>query len=346
MAKIRLRYIQEFIGKNGAVFRYFRRPGCKRVPLPGLPGSAEFMAAYQTALGAPRPPIGEKRSKSGTVSAIIAAYYLSLDFGALAPGTQAMRRAILERFRAEHGDKPIGLLPSKFIVLTLNKLKPHAARNWFKAIRHLMAFAVSIGACQIDPTQGVKLPKAKSKGHRPWTDAEVAAYQSTHPIGSKARLAFALAYYTGQRRGDVVRMGRQHIDNGLIHVVQGKTGAVLDVPLHPNLQRVIDATASNQLLLLTTKGHKPYTPNDFSEQFRAWCDDAGLPADCHFHGLRYSAAKALAEAGCTPHEIAAMTGHATLAMVQKYSKAAEQRRLAGEAMAKLIANERGIEAAN
>ena len=81
--------------------------------------------------------------------------------------------------------------------------------------------------------------------------------------------------------------------------------------------------------------------NDFSDQFRQWCNEAGLPRDCHFHGLRYSAAKMLAEAGCTPHQIAAITGHQNLAMVQKYSKAAEQRRLATEAMAKLLASDAG-----
>jgi len=341
MARIRLQYVQEFVGRNGDVFRYFRRHGCKRLRLPGAPGSAEFMAAYEAALDAPRPLIGEKRSKSGTVGATITAYYLStLYFGSLSAGTQQMRRAILERFRAEHGDKPIASMPPQFISLTLNKLKPHAARNWFKAIRHVMAFAVSVGICKTDPTQGVKLPKAKSKEHRPWTPEEVAAYESAHPIGTKARLAFALGYYTAQRRSDVVRMGRQHIRDGYINVRQDKTDAVLDIPLHPLLQQIIDATPSEHLTLLTTKAGRPYAPNDFSEQFRAWCAAAKLPADCHFHGLRYSAAKTLAEAGCTPHQIAAITGHATLAMVQKYSKAVEQRRAASEAMAKLIENEK------
>jgi integrase len=320
MARIRLQYVQQFVGKDGDVFRYFRRPGCKRVRLPGAPGSAEFMEAYQAALDAPRPPIGEKRSNAGTVGATIGAYYLSsLYFGSLAPGTQGMRRAILERFRAEHGDKPIASMPPQFISLTLNKLKPHAARNWLKALRHLMAFAVSVGICKIDPTQAMKLPKAKSKEHRPWTPEEITAYESAHP-------------------SDVVRMGRQHIRDGYINVRQDKTDAVLDIPLHPLLRQIIDSTPSDHLMLLTTKAGKPYTPNDFSEQFRVWCDAAGLPTDCHFHGLRYSAAKVLAEAGCTPHQIAAVTGHATLAMVQKYSKAVEQRRLASEAMAKVIAN--------
>jgi integrase len=116
---------------------------------------------------------------------------------------------------------------------------------------------------------------------------------------------------------------------------------VLDIPLHPRLRTIIDAADDSHLTFMITKTGKPYSPNDFSDQFRQWCAMAGLPAECHFHGLRYSAAKTLAEAGCTPHQIAAITGHKTLAMVQKYSKAAQQRRLASEAMAKLLANDGG-----
>jgi hypothetical protein len=89
-------------------------------------------------------------------------------------------------------------MPPKFIALTLNKLQPHAARNWFKTIKHLMQYAVSVELVRIDPTRDIKLPKASSKEHRPWTDAEIAAYEAKHPIGSKARLAFALGYYTAQ----------------------------------------------------------------------------------------------------------------------------------------------------
>ena len=206
MARIQLPYVQEFVGKNGAVFRYFRRPGCKRVAA-GTPGSAEFMTAYQTALDAPRPPIGIKRSKAGTVGAAIGAYYLSpLYFGALAPGTQAMRRAILERFRTEHGDKPIALLPREFIALTLAKMRPFAARNWLKAIRHLMLFVVSAGMRKDDPTQGIKLPSAKTNGIYTWTEQDISTFQAAHPIGTRAHLAFALLLYTGQRRSDVIRM--------------------------------------------------------------------------------------------------------------------------------------------
>ena len=210
-------------------------------------------------------------------------------------------------------------MPPKFIALTLNKLQPHAARNWFKTIKHLMQYAVSVELVRIDPTRDIKLPKASSKEHRPWTDAEIAAYEAKHPIGSKARLAFALGYYTAQRRSDVVRMGRQHIAGNFIRVVQDKTGATLDIPLHPRLKTIIDAAAGD-LLFLVTKTSKPFSADDLGHQFQRWCRAAGLPLDCHFHGLRYSAAKMLAEAGCTPHQIAAITGHQTLAMVQKLKK--------------------------
>jgi integrase len=340
MSNIRLRYIKAWVDKKtGKAYWRFRRRGFKEVTLPGMPGSRDFMNAYHAALEQPQAEIGAKRTRSGTVNAAIIGYYQSLAFRDLAPGTQAMRRAIMERFRADHGDRTIADMPAKFILLMLNKLQPHAARNWFKAIRALMQYAVSVELCRVDPTQGLKAPKAKSKGHRPWSDSEIAAYEAKHPIGSKARLAFALGYYTAQRRGDVIRMGRQHIRNGFIQVRQEKTGAVLDIPLHPRLRTIIDAAADNNLTLLITKTGKPYSGNDFSEAFRTWCDAAALPKECHFHGLRYRAADMLAEAGCTMHEIASITGHATLAMVQKYTKAARQRRLASEAMAKLIANE-------
>ena len=55
-----LPYVQEYRDRQGKARRYFRRPGYKRVPLPGTPGAPQFMAAYQAALAAERPPIGRR----------------------------------------------------------------------------------------------------------------------------------------------------------------------------------------------------------------------------------------------------------------------------------------------
>ena len=164
-----------------------------------------------------------------------------------------MRRAILERFRAEHGDRPIALLPQQFIALTLSKMRPFAARNWLKAIRHLMQFAVSVGLRKDDPTQGIKLRSVKTDGIYTWSEQNIEVFEAAYPVGTKARLAFALLLYTAQRRSDIIRMGRQHISNGVLHVRQQKTGATLSIPVHPDLQAIIDATSTDHLTFLTTK---------------------------------------------------------------------------------------------
>jgi integrase len=69
--------------------------------------------------------------------------------------------------------------------------------------------------------------------------------------------------------------------------------------------------------------------------FRSWCDAAGLPQHCVFHGLRKSACTRLADAGCTAHEIAAISGHKTLKEVERYTKGADQARLARAAMERI-----------
>jgi integrase len=326
-----LRYVQTFGG-----YHYFRRPGFPRVRLPGLPFSPEFMRAYETAMGLASAPIGVSRSKPGSVAATVAAYLTSVQFAQLAAGTQANRRSILQRFRDQHGHLPIGIMPAKFIAATLGTLKPHAAGAWLKTLRALCQFAVTAGMIRQDPTVGVRLPRARTERRRAWTPEEIARYEATHPIGTKARLAFALALYTLQRRGDVLRMGRQHIRDGLLAVRQEKTGVALSLPVRPELAAIIDATPVTGLsTFLVTKSGLRFTGPNFSEQFRMWCDVAGLPDTCTYHGLRATGCTMLADAGSTVHEIAAWSGHMTLKEVEGYTRSADQRRLAGSALGKL-----------
>lgn len=332
---MKLRYVQAWVDKKtGIPYHRFRRAGFPSVSLPGLPGSREFMAAYQDALDQPHAPIGTSRSKPGSVAAAIAAYLLSPQFTELAPGTQAARRAILQRFRDQHGGLPIAAMPSKFVAVALSKKKPHAARNWMKALRGLCQFAIAVEMIDADPTRDIKLPKAKTTSHRAWSDPEIEAYERAHPIGSKARLALALGLYTIQRAGDVIRLGRQHIHNGTITLRQRKTGAALALPIRPELQRIIDATPSGQMTFLVTDTGRQWRSTYFSDRFRQWCNEAGLPRECTFHGLRVTGCTVLADAGCNTHEIAAWSGHMTLKEVERYTRGYDQRRLAVAALAK------------
>jgi integrase len=107
----------------------------------------------------------------------------------------------------------------------------------------------------------------------------------------------------------------------------------LAIPIHAKLAAIIAETPADNLNLLTTKAGKPFSPAGVGNWFRDRCNEAGLP-HCSAHGLRKAAARRLAEAGCTTHEIAAITGHASLSEVQRYTKAADQKRLALAAMEK------------
>jgi integrase len=244
-------YVHAFVDRHGKPRFYLRRRGHERVALPGLPYSPTFMSAYESAMRgeAGRVEIGASRSRPGTVNAAVAGYFGSLAFASLADGTRRIRRHILERFRAEHGDKGIATLARTHIERMINAkaTTPGAALNFLVALRMLMRHAVAVGLRADDPTAGIRCPTFRSAGFYTWTESDIAAFEARHPIGTPPRLALALLLYTAQRRSDVIKMGRQHIRDGLVHVRQGKTGAELVIPVHPDLQTVLDASPADQL---------------------------------------------------------------------------------------------------
>jgi integrase len=282
--------------------------------------------------------------------ALAVSYYNSLAFRRMGQKTQSVYRNIIDRFcretdtrGKEHGDEPAAGLQTKHIVklMAARADKPDSANGLRKVLRVMMQHAIEIELRSDDPTQGVKTIKPKSKlGFHRWTEDEIAQFEARHPIGSKPRLALALGLYTGQARQDVVKMGPQHIRDGILSWVRGKTerstGTELSIPVHPNLRSIIDATPSGHLTFLVTEFGKPFAVAGFGNWFREQCDMANL-RHCSFHGLRKAASVRLAEAGCTPHEIAAITGHASLKEIVRYTQTADRKRLARSAMEKVKA---------
>jgi integrase len=328
MTKLHLKYVQSYRG-----YHYFRRRGMPVIPLPGVVGSAEFMQAYQQALATAPAPIGaSKRSLPGSISCALAEYFTSQSFRGLAAATQMKRRGLLERIREPHGQMQLASMPKEFVIVLLDTLTPHTAHSTLIALRHFTGWCVERKLMCDDPTFGVRLRMPKSDGHATWSEDEIARFEAAHAIGTKARLALVLGLYTAQRRADVIRIGRQHIRDGVLTVRQQKTGVTLAIPVHSDLAKIIAATQTGHLTLLTTKTGKSYEADDFSEQFRAWCNAAGLPQHCVFHGLRKAALTRLASLGCTVHEIAAISGHKSLKEVERYTRAFDQARLARAAM--------------
>jgi integrase len=338
MATIRLRCVNGFRDRHGRVRYYFRRRGEKAIPLPGRPGSEEFMAAYAMALAAvpDQPEIGAGRTSPGTINALAVDYYRSTEWDDLSEDTRKTRRHIIERFRAKHGDKRVALLRREHIEKMLAEIaKRSAKRHWLKAIRGLLRFAVPT-MLKVDPTEGIaniKLPK--TKGHHTWTDEEIEQYRAYWPVGAQQRLVMEFALETASRRGEVVRLGPQHIKNGRIRIERTHGSDDVDIPILLELQAACDAMPKSHLTYIVTAHGKPRSKYGLGNDFAKWATEAGLPARCRLRGLKKGGMRRWAEAGGTAHELMAFSGHKTLTEVQRYTSDADKKRLADSGAAKM-----------
>jgi integrase len=327
------RHCGPIVDRHGKRRVRFRKSGFSTY-LTGTPWSDDFMRQYAVALDgvkAQASAVSERHTVSGSFDALCVAYYRSSDFVNLKASTQKNRRSIIERFRADHGTKPIRELTRAHVkqLFDAKSATPAAANNFLKTLRSVLAYAVGVDLISNNPAIGIKKNKA-GKGNHPWTEAEISTFEARHRIGTRERLAHDLLLYTAQRCGDVVRMGWQHIDGDTIAVVQEKTGTKLVIPIHPNLKLSLMSVPRTNMTFVMSRG-SPFSSNNFGNWFKRACRSAGLP-HCSAHGLRHSSPTRLANAGCSISEIAAITGHKALGLVAHYTRTADQRRLARQAI--------------
>ena len=103
----------------------------------------------------------------------------------------------------------------------------------------------------------------------------------------------------------------------------------------PRFARLAGGVAKNNGPIVPTSFGKAFSTKGLGNKMADAIDAAGLSDDCAAHGLRKAAARRLAEAGCSPHEIASITGHKSLAEVERHTRAVEQRRHDSVATSKL-----------
>ena len=186
--------------------------------------------------------------------ALSVSYFRSLADLQMQPSTRGVYRNAIERLcqqtdanGAVYGDKRATTMQREHIVkmMAARASKPESANILRKVLRAMMQHAVEIGLRSDDPTQTVRAIKTKSDGYHSWAEDEIEKFEKHHKIGTRSRLAFALLLFTGQRRGDVVGMGPQHVRGGAVSVRQQKTAAHLDIPMHTELAEIIAATPTN-----------------------------------------------------------------------------------------------------
>src|SRR5262249_44012971 len=210
-----------------------------------------------------RPGWATDTTDAGMGKVGFAPYYTGGDGPMWAAVTGSPRRRIIEKFRAKHGSKRVRLLGREHIVKMLGEIaSPSAKRSWLKAVRGLVRHAVPTMR-KDDPTEGVasiKLPK--TKGHHSWNDAEIARYRAYWPLGTQQRLVMEFALETMSRRGEVVRLGPQHVYTGSegeprIRIQRTHGSEDVDIQISPELKAACDAMPKQHLTYVLTAYGKP-----------------------------------------------------------------------------------------
>ena len=348
MIAIKFRYVYEDCDRHGNMRLYFcPGRGRRKVRIYETPGTPAFSARYHQLVDqakSPSPALGPA-IQAGTYRWLCVQYFGAPEFRALHGSTQRTRRRVLESTCSEpiypgaqelFADFPLARLSTKALRV-LRDLKadlPGAASDRVKALRALFAWAMDTDRVATNPARDLsKLPMPGS-GHHTWTETEIQQFECHHPVSSKPRLALALLRYTGVRRSDVVKIGRQHVRDGWLKLPVTKNAmrkpTWIEIPILPQLQTVLDATPTGNMTFLTTEQGAPFTGPGFTNWFRDRVREAGL-TDCPPHGLRKAAAVSMANNGATTQQLMAWFGWISIAEAERYTRAANKKRLARDA---------------
>lgn len=336
--KPKLPHVERTTAK-GRVYWYVRYKGQRIARLPNDPDSAQYFEVYAAALRQiaddPKPP----ERGAGSLNWLVSSYRASNEFKRLSAKTRASYARELNRL------KPIGAFSAteikrKHIRAIRDKLAgtPRTQQMFGQVVSLLFNFGIrELDLEMLNPA--AKLRRSDDpESYAPWTVEQMAKFEASNPP-PELMTAYMISRYTGPRRGDAASLTRAHWDGEALSIAGSKTGHRITVRAHARLKDYLNALP-NTLTLIADELGRPVSPDQISKRLRAHLDAIGLE-DLHLHGLRHTAGTELAEAGCSTHEIAAVLGHKTLQMVERYTKRAQQAGLATAAILRLERKQNG-----
>jgi len=325
-----------------ATYWYCRQTNT-RLPDPTEPGFAAALAAARNTAAA--------RYAEGTLGWLMDRWRASTAYAALAPRTKAARDRYLRAVevpawgcRQAAGLKRAELLDLRDAIA--GQHGPGAANMFQVGLSAVLSWAVERGHLEYSC---LARAKALPGGHfLAWTEAE--AELAMRDFAEPARRAIVLAYHIGQRRGDLVTMTWGAFDGAAIWLQPEKTKrrreakglAPLRLPVSTALRAELEAwRAENKLretpaaTILTSARGLPWSREYLNLRIGAEVARLKLRPGLNLHGLRKLRATMLAERGATGKEINAAMGWETLSSQEEYTRGADQKSLAENAVAKL-----------
>jgi integrase len=302
-------------------------------------GTPEFWSEYRAALAGMPSATGRPQATRGTLRWLWERYRDSSVWAVLAPSSRRARENLMERVLKTGGSAPAAEISRADIVAARESRAktPSQARCTLDVLRGIFRWALEAGLVRTDPTAGVSNPRRRtSPGFPAWTENDVARYQARWPIGTRERVWLDILLYTGLRRGDAVRLGRQHVRDGIatIRTEKSREAVVVAIPILPPLARALAAGPTGDLAFICGERGQPLTKESFGNLFRQACNVAGVHKSAH--GVRKIAATRMAENGASVAQLKAIFGWRSDGMASLYTRTADRARLAREAAEMLL----------
>jgi len=304
--------------------RWFIRRKGKYIRMENQPGSEEFDREYWSILR------GKVAPKGSSWVDLIKSYRASDRWAGLKGRTRADYETVLLYIEEKAGRRDATRFRRSDVIEAMGA-NVHRTRfaNYIPTVMsQVFEHAIDLGLMQSNPAKGVrrqKVPEERRKVHVPWPDWAVDKFRAEARL--EARLAFEVGIGSVQRPADWCKILWGDYDGDSLAVTQGKTGVELLLPCTAVLRDMLDqarpdGVAPNVPILRGFRGesmnYRALAALMLTERKRL-----GVAA-YDLHALRYRGIKELAWAGCTDDEIAAYSGHETLAMIRKYAGEARQ----------------------
>ena len=303
---VRLRYAERRVDRSGNERWYWHRRGHKLTRLPNDPIERMAMLERLNAAADQRTPAELAR---GTIGWVIQRYRCSDEYRDLSPGTVKYYNRFLREIEALGPDLPFASFTRRAVVDFIETYsKAHQRRQSAAVLKNLFKLARYYGVVAADETAGLRLKTSKPRD-RIWTDDEIARWlEAASAVDPDMVTIFLLLQFTAQRPADVLRMTWPQYSDSAIRLRQQKTGALLDIPVHPVLRDHLDGLSRSlsTLTIVAFRG-RPVKYLRFNERFRRVAQRTGI--DAQARDLRRTAMLRMAEAGATVPQIASVSGH-------------------------------------
>lgn len=337
MPRPRPKHLHRQFTRHGKPVWYVRAGKGKRTRIKAPFGTPEFDAEYQAAITG-EPLAATSPVKSASLKWLYERYRETSAWRDLSLATRRQRENILSHVMKASGSEPFIAITKKHVTDGRDRRSatPAQARNFLDAMRGLFRWAFSSNHVTVDPTDGVKNPKRKKgKGFPVWTEEDVTAYEKHWLAGTKERVWLSVLMYTGLRRGDVVIVGKQHVRDGIATINTEKSGEMTEVsiPVLPALAEILEQGPTGDLAWICGERGQPMTKESFGNAFSDAARAAGVMKSAH--GVRKIGATRAANNGATEAELEAIFGWHGGGMASLYTRAANRRRLAKQAIEKL-----------